>query len=283
MIAILFTFFFLQSSDANSPLIIESAIGEFKDAETMSIIENGDIVVIDRKTSKLFHRNSKSGEMNFFGGIGWGNYEFDDPVDVWSSFLFEIYVTDKNNHRIQKYDKASNFIQTIDENSFSKLEGRFYPLACATSSQGDLFVIESDGHRIIKINQRHQIEKEIGTFRDGEGALTQPLDISVAGDDNLFVLDNSSVKVFDRYGNFVKTIPLSPGNHWKRIQSSVDRITVTSSTSILIFDFDGALLQSIPKTSIMGLNPNEELRDAIISSNRVLLLTSTTLYRCTFP
>ncbi len=43
------------------------------------------------------------------GGYGWSNSTFDEPVDIYATDL-RVYVTDKNNNRVQVFDKDLNFL-----------------------------------------------------------------------------------------------------------------------------------------------------------------------------
>lgn len=272
----LFILFLQQGS------VVQSSVQEFNHASAVTVYRD-DFLIIDRQAGEIVLLDKMNQRKKQIGGIGWGNYEFDNPSDVWSSFLLEVYVTDQNNRRIQKYDKSLNYIQTIDENSITKLQGRFFPIASATSSLGDLFVVETDGHRVIKINQRGVYEKEFGTYRDGIGALESPIDITITDNDEICVLDKNSVKEYDRFGNVIKMIPLPGSTSWNRIQSSGEQLIVASPDSILIYHLVTSDSELIPKSSLLGVDQKEEIQDAVLTTKNLLVLTPTTLYRCSIP
>jgi hypothetical protein len=272
-----------QSDSTVSSVVTKKIIGSSGDAVCLSAGYSGEIFVVKGKKLIVYQFDPVEKEEKLIGGAGWGDYEFDTPTDVCSSFLLEVYVTDRNNRRIQKYDKDLNYIQTYNEQTISKLEGRFYPLACATSSRGDLFVIETDGVRILKINKRNQVESEFGTYRDGAGKLFDPKDITISSADEIFVLDNASVKVFDLYGNYVRSIPLSNTEQWKNIHVSGQVLIVTSSHFIKFIQLDSSSDSQIEKVSVEGFDELEDFQDAAISNDHLYILTATALYRCTLP
>ncbi|MDD8017554.1 MAG: NHL repeat-containing protein [Bacteroidota bacterium] len=283
MLLIFFVFSFNANPQQHQNYTVESTLDGLAAGTSFFVGYQNSIFIVEQRSHSVSSYSFNFHLTKFLGGQGWGNYEFDTPTDVWSSFLLEVYVTDFNNRRIQKYDKDLNFIQTFDENSIAHLEGRFYPRACATSSQGDLFVVESDGKRILKIDRRNQFEKEIGTFKDGEGALTNPTDIAISTSDEIFVLDQTTIKVFDLFGNYLRTISVGGRERWRNIQVYKNGVIATSAHAVTLFSSDGSLQLTIPASSIIGMNQQEELQDAYITSDSFYVLTTTTLYRCSMP
>ena len=66
--------------------------------------------------------------MGIWGTAGSGDGEFQNPQDVAIDSLGNLYVTDTNNHRIQKFDNNGQFI--IEWGTFGSNHGR----ACISSS-----------------------------------------------------------------------------------------------------------------------------------------------------
>jgi len=272
---------FLQI-DSTATAVVESLVNTFQSATCFSSASNGKLFVIDQKRQSLLRLTAAGKTDKTIGGQGWGNYEFDNPTDVTSSFLLDIYVTDYNNRRIQRYDSRLNFIETINENSLPSSIGRFYPRACALSSLGYLFVIETDAKRILKLNKRYQFEREFGTYKDGKGALTDPKDIAVSQADEIFVLDGTKIIVFDFFGNYTRAIMLPEGD-WKSVQVSRNLLIATSSRSIMIVSIDGSERRELTHSSILGLSTTDDFVDATILNDKLAILTASTLYFCSLP
>ncbi|MBI2427973.1 MAG: NHL repeat-containing protein [Ignavibacteriales bacterium] len=245
-----------------------------------SVAASGQLFVIVQSKNILELYHSGHSATRSIGGQGLGNYEFDNPTDVSSSFLLDVYVTDFNNRRIQRYDKNLNYVQTYDEHTLPPEIGRFQPRASAFSSRGDLFVVELDGKRIVKLDKRSRLVGEFGTFNDGAGALTEPTDIAISSADEIYVLDRSKIITYDLFGNYLRTITL-PAAEWKNIQVSSTALTVTASDRIIIQYFDSDVQTTITRSSIIGVSSGESFVDAVLQGDHFTLLTTTALYYCT--
>ncbi|MDP1677590.1 MAG: NHL repeat-containing protein [Bacteroidota bacterium] len=264
--------------DSIPTIIIQSSQQLFLSAVSITINSAGSLFIADQQSHLLFEISENTFSPKKIGGQGWGNTEFDSPCDVTSSFFLDIFVVDQYNRRIQRYDKNLNFIQSFNENTIINLHGRFQPLSCAVSSQGDLFVIDGDAKRLLKINRRSSIVNEFGTYKGGIGAIVHPKDIAVVSNDIIAVLDQASIKLYDVYGNYLRTIILSSDENWKTIQPYNESIIAVSAHSIHQYSVAGDPINRVPVSSIIGFDSSEEFQDAAFSSRSVYILTSTTLY-----
>jgi hypothetical protein len=273
----------LFQADSLQSVIVESSRQLFRTAVSISSAPDGRLFVIDQAVNMLYEISDKNSITKTIGGKGWGNDAFDLPCDIVSSFLLDIVVVDENNRRVQRYDKQLNYAQTYDEQALSTLSGRFQPIAAATSIQGELFILEIDSKRVIVLNQRGTFQREIGTFKESRGKLIEPKDIAVSSRNEVFVLDAKAVMVFDCFGNFLRSIPISPKEEWKTVSLSENAVIVTSSSRIEIIAMDtNKQMVILPKT-IMGAEVTEPFSDALLQGSTLVILTKTSLYRCTFP
>ena len=282
MIITLLTFFLFQS-DSIQTVIVESSAQLFRGAFSISAAAGGRLFVIDQSTNTLNEISKDNTVAKTIGGKGWGNEEFDLPTDVASSFLLNIFVVDANNRRVQRYDKQLNYAQSYDEQVLAKLSGRFQPISAATSIQGELFILEKDGKRVIVIDQRGIFHREIGTFNETGGKLIDPKDIDISSANEVCVLDRHSVKIYDSFGNYLRIIALSPQEAWKTISISGTSMIVTSSSRIEIISINTGKRITILPGSIMGAQVTETFSDAVVQDSTLIILTPTTLYRCSFP
>ncbi len=88
------------------------SIGKFKDASSFSVSPSGFIYITDSGSDEIYKIDTLGKVVKNFGGYGWDNELFDNPVDVFATDL-SVYVCDKNNHRIQRFDKDLNFISSL--------------------------------------------------------------------------------------------------------------------------------------------------------------------------
>lgn len=182
-----------------------SEIGNFSSARSFYFLSKDKFVVTDDLTNEviLFEDNI---EKKRIGGYGWGNETFDKPINVFADPL-NIWVTDYNNHRIQRYDKNLNYIGTLytrDDNDESKRFG--FPMGVVQSSQGDLFVLDSENRRVVKFNSIGDYAMNFGGFEYGRFGLDFPTDIAIDTDNNIYILDQNNIKIFNSFGTGIKII-----------------------------------------------------------------------------
>lgn len=276
---LVFLLFVLPAVQSNPMYVVRTLISFSSSPGCFTVQPQGSVYIVDQHKQSLYHYSLTNQIYTSIGGHGWGNYEFDTPTDVASSFLLDIFVTDFNNRRIQRFDKNLNYIQTYDEQTLPSSVGRFQPRACAISTQGDLFVVELDGKRILKFDKRNQLVKEFGAFADGAGMVTDPKDIAISQADEVFVLDKSKIIGYDIFGNYLRTLPL-PQAEWNNIQVSGKRLLATSSDRIAMYSLDTDKMTIVTRDSIIGIPSQEQFVDATLYGENLLVLTIASLYFC---
>lgn len=198
------------SFNLSAQTIIESGeLGSFTDAISFSVNQSGHFFVADIGTNEIIKLDFVGNELAYIGGYGWDDYSFDEPVDVFSTSL-NIYVADKNNNRIQFYDKDLNYLSQLntldDENQIYSFA---YPTGVAVSTQGDLFVLDSDNYRILRYNLNGSFMQEIGGNDAGNFKLIDPIGFSVSQQNYIYVIDQNNLLIFDQFGNGISKTELS--------------------------------------------------------------------------
>lgn len=184
----------------------QSSIGKFKNASAFTINSAGVIYVSDAATDEIFKMDTLGNIMKYVGGYGWDEGDFDKPVDVFANPL-SVYVADKNNHRIQRFDKDLNFISLLYTRGNDNQDEHFgYPLSAVASNQGDLFILDSENKRILKFDLFGNFVMNFGGFDAGAYALSDPKKMVVSSANNLYVLDGQKIIEFDQYGNGLNII-----------------------------------------------------------------------------
>jgi hypothetical protein len=199
--------FLLNNSSAQEAYLIDS-IGSFSNAAAFSYTVNGMFYVIDARTSEIVKIDTLGNQLKTAGGFGWNFGVFDNPCDIYATPL-NVSVTDKNNHRIQQFDKDLNYISELDgKNSATQKEEFRYPNACVTLHSGDVFVIDSENKRVVKYDAMHNYNTAFGDFNWGRYSLNTPQKIHLYDEDKLGVLDGQNLVIFDYYGNGTAIITL---------------------------------------------------------------------------
>ena len=160
--------------------IYSSSIGKFKDASSFCITSAGFIYVTDSGTNEVYKLDTLGNVLKYAGGYGWDDGMFDNPSDVYANPL-SVYVCDKNNHRVERFDKDLNYIWQLNTRNSDTTGQRFgYPLGCAVSRQGDLYILDSENKRIVKFDLFGNFALNFGGYDAGIYSLVNPKKIAVS-------------------------------------------------------------------------------------------------------
>ncbi|MGA9406580.1 MAG: NHL repeat-containing protein [Bacteroidota bacterium] len=258
--------------------VVDYTFGTFSNAVSMSAASDGNLFILDEGNNQLLEYAPNGSLLKSIGGRGWGDLEFDSPTDVSVNFALDVYVTDYNNRRVQRFDRRMNLVQSINaDNILPSLNGMFYPRATALSPQGELFVVESDGRRILKFNPAQELEREFGEFNAGAGTLVNPRDIAVTPEDKVIVLDEHRIVEFDTYGNYLYAFRLDSLAVPLSISLVPNGVLVVDTNRVILYSLDGVKKLEIDRKLIIGEEPIEEFRDAVATGSKLFILTLHTL------
>ncbi len=234
------------------------SIGKFKNASAFTINSAGIIYVTDAGSDEVYKLDTLGNYLKDVGGYGWDEGNFDQPVDVFANPL-SVYVSDKNNHRIQRFDKDLNFISLLYTRESDDAAERFgYPLSAVASNQGDLFILDSENKRILKFDLFGHFILNFGGFDGGTFSLREPEQMAVSPANVLFVVDGSSIILFDQYGNGVN-----------ELETGVDLKSINITFNNLLINTDKLILMSNLKSGsfkFSELKTDDQLNSPIISS-----------------
>ena len=264
--------FFLFATTAlySQSFIPIRTIGDFKAATSFYINSAGSIFVTDKITNELFKLDSLGNVEKDAGGYGWNEGNFDDPSDVFATTL-NIYVCDKNNHRVERFDKFLNYISNLYTHDNDNRGERFgYPLCCATSQQGDLFILDSENKRIVKFDLFGNYLSNFGGYDAGNFKLNNPSKFAISSDNNIYVIDGENIVIFDQYGNGLSKIDTKIS--LEDINISAGEIIINSKDSVLISSLSKNDL-SFNKIILNNWKNEEDIVSSFIFSNRLYILT----------
>ncbi len=255
-------------------LIFEKQLGSFKGAKSFSFTSAGFVFVTDTTSNELIKLDTLGNVIKFIGGYGWQSSAFDDPVDVFATSL-NVYVSDKNNNRIQYFDKDLNFLSQLStQNSTDSRYVFNYPTCSAVSNQGDFFILDSDNKRILKFNLRGEFQTTIGGFDAGLYSLSNPVSFAITSSIKLLAVDPPSVVEFDQFGNGIRkfSLPFIPTN----INSFLQLISVNDKKQVAVFsntDLENGTLNPIVLTPKI----DADIMDACAMNSELFILTKETI------
>ena len=232
--------------------------GEFQNLTGISVDINGCIYTADTDNHRIQKFDQRGNFLEYRGGLGWSGENFDKPVDIYAKSVLDIFVADRNANRIVRFDKDLNYISSLGLDDITNNDFIFgYPSGIAVSKRGDIFIIDGENKRIIKINSFGNPEISFGGFENLSFSLEEPFQLAVSSDNRIFVSDISSGKVivFDYFGNFVFEIADKSMKSAAGIDiDNTGRLFVADpkSSSVIVYDFKGSHLFTIKGNEIGG-------------------------------
>ena len=148
-----------------------------------------------------FHKLQKftsSGELiKCIGKKGRKKGEFDDPRGV-TLYDNQVYVCDRDNHRIQVFDLDLNFVRSIGSHG----KGSNIPRDVKFDTAGNMYVAEYGNGRVQVLDTSGQFIRAFG--QEGEGKLIRPSGLHIV-DKYVYVSDYSGdcIVVYETSGQFV--------------------------------------------------------------------------------
>ncbi len=137
-----------------------------------------------------------------------------------------LYIADRNNHRIRKVDADTDFISTVAGSRYRGDSGDGgaataarlnYPRGVAVDGSGNLYIADTDNHRIRKVDADTDFISTVAGSRyrgdsgDGGAAtaarLSSPSGVAVDGSGNLYIADrgNHRIRKVDADTDFIST------------------------------------------------------------------------------
>lgn len=250
-------------------------------AISVDIYDN--IFVLDSESSTLRIYSKERALLHEVGGQGWEQDRFDRPAGVWARNGIDVYVADYGNHRIQRYDRNLSFVSSLSTRDNRNRDEQFgYPSDVSLSRTGDLFICDTENSRIVKLNTLNGVSVPFGGFGAGQGRLLQPSRAQVGPKDNVYVLDEGRVLVFDNFGNYVQD--LSPGliTDPTALYADEEGVAVLDSAVIFFFGPDDRPGPAVQIEPIVAPH-NVRIRSVAVSNGVLYLLSEAGLYTVPDP
>jgi hypothetical protein len=279
MVTALLLFMFFQA-DSVCTVVVESSAALFRKGTSMTVLADGMLAVVDQGNNTVNIISPANKITASVGGKGFGSDAFDLPSDISSSFLLDLYAVDQNNRRVLRFDNHLNIVQSIGEEQTGQRIGTFQPIASAVTLQGDLYVLERDHKRVAVFNSRGQFLRDFGALNGSRRILTDPRDIAISGNDEIFVLDRERVLRFDIFGNLLSQYDLVSETSPTAVALGNNSVIVTFPERIVIIPLDTTAPKVITRGSFLGEKVTDAFTDAYLSGATCLILTTKSVIRC---
>ena len=130
---------------------------------------------------------------------------FNFPVGIALDNSGNVYVTDEDNRRIQKFRQDGLFL--TEWGTLGSGDGQFYnPHGIAIDTKKYVYVVDRGNHRIQKFTSYGAFITKWGSAGSGDGQFSFPFGIAVDNFRNVFVSDsdNNCIQKFTSSGKFIK-------------------------------------------------------------------------------
>ena len=139
------------------------------------------------------------------GTLGSAVSQFNDPSGIAVDSSGNVYVGDRQNHRIQKFRNNGTFIRTWD---IDTADGQIYwPYGVAVDTSANVFVVDHINCRIQKFTNTGTFIRKWGTRGSAVNQFEFPMHVAVDSAGNVYVGDtgNHRIQKFTNDGTYIRT------------------------------------------------------------------------------
>lgn len=219
----------------------------------ISVDPNGNVLVADTGNHRIQKFTGRGELLTHIGGFGWQRDQFQRPMDVVTRSGLNIFVSDYENQRVERYDKDLNWIHHIEPDREGEEPLQFdFPRSVAVNIHGELFVLDDEQNRVVKHDTQFKPVLSFGDYDWGDGSLIDPQQIAISRDDLVYISDAGQrcVMVFDIFGNYLYRFGAGILSRPQGVGVSDDLICVTDNETNKFYCFDrtGRFLKSMGGT-----------------------------------
>ena len=183
--------------------------GQFRSPFGIAVDADGYVYVCDRDNGRVQKLRGDGTFVTLFGSVGSEDGQFIAPMGVAVSNAGDVYVTDSGNDRVQKFtwdevNEEYDFDLAWGTTGSGDLQFRS-PRGIAVASNGDVYVVDCNNHRVQVIDEDGGVVTSWGTEGTGDGQLNYPFGIALAADGSVVVADeqNHRIQSFASDGTFL--------------------------------------------------------------------------------
>ena len=218
-----------------SAMLVLLAFGVCVECVDIDTDIEGNVLIVDAGRDLVVKYSPEGDSLGGVGGFGRGEREFHTPSAIYAARGTEVLVADRNNHRVQRFDRRLDYVGTIHTRDAEDERIRFgYPLDVGLSRQGDVHILDGENLRVLVLDPSGRFLRSIGDVGSGEGRLVDPQRLELDGEDNVYVLDQGRLRQYDPFGSWLRDLP-SPAGSITSFSIQRDTMAILSVDSILTF------------------------------------------------
>jgi len=170
---------------------------------------HGDIYVLDGGNDRLLLFDSTYAPRGETRGFGRTEGGLDSPAFVTADNDLNVWVSDAGNRRLCRFDRSLRYVSEIKLEDDEDLLKYGRPAGVAVTGFGEVWVCDSDNHRLAVFNNTGIPDRLIEGVGYSGGQLRHPEKIVNVQDRFMAVCDagNHRIAFFDLYGTYTNDLP----------------------------------------------------------------------------
>lgn len=260
----------VTAQPVSDTLQFETVIRGFEHLSAIYAVGNGQLYLVETGRHRILKLTSDGERLDSLGNQGFGDYQLDTPKDIDATNGLKIYVSDRNNSRIQVYDRRFQYLTTIKADGRNVPEGTYRPGRLAVNRLGELFFYDGDSDSIVKYGINGEYEYAISIHSDER--LGKPADLATS-DDKLLLADPSQgvIHILSSNGSYIRFIGGLEGVHAVSVYG--DSIWALTNRYLIHMDRRGRWIEK----RILPRHPDIKPIDLSVYDGRVYLATRESL------
>ncbi len=240
---------------------VEIMLTGLDDARSVRTSTLGNIFIVESGRHRILKVDKHGARLDSLGRLGNGDYQFDLPVAIDPANELKIYIADRNNRRIQVFDRRFQYLSTIKMPQRAGLATRYRPLKLTVDPVGDIYFFDEDRHVVYRFDSNGHYELEFELFSEEERII--PVSMTIL-DDELWVAGQRGELLhrFTTRGSYVGFI-YTP-EPVRAVRSHRGNLWLLGSENVFQIDHTGRVITSIS----LPVMPQQERRRGVVRQRR---------------
>ncbi|MCH8556178.1 MAG: hypothetical protein LAT84_00080 [Balneolia bacterium] len=225
------------------------------------------LFVVEQGRNRILRIDDRGVRTDSVGSRGLGDYRFDAPSSIDATNGLQIFVADRNNARVQVFERRLSYLSTItppsDRQGINPVF--FRPEAVTVNNFGDIFVYDAESEHLLKYdrNGRFQLSVSLSVFD-----LELPLRSIASFEDRLFLLEmgRGLFHEITAQGGYRGFAAASSGVRAFYVRG--EKIWGATDTDLIVFNLNGRPLHRFTH------NITADIQGIAVSRNQVYIITS---------
>jgi len=264
----------------DSAMVEDRRLGAFTNAVRFEVLASGEVLVVDAGSERVILLAPTGEVLRAAGGFGWGEGSFDGISGVATDGI-AIDVADRNNHRIQRFDRRLTPSSVLSTRDTSEPAARFgYPAAIAITPFGDRLILDGENRRLVKFSAAGRFDESFIPARATSRPLVDPVDISVAANGQIAILERGAIRLLDAFGTELRVIQHDWLDSASGLHFTERGGCAVTTRGLLWFDPAGSAISTNSYEEVFWSLRPSELRDVSFLQGEVFFLTPSEIIVC---